>query len=170
MNNFDNKVANFEKIYLEAERDTIIYWSLYNFHLALKKNHDRDYPFLYKFSINSCIEDDSVINSELTPDELQSIDQAIDNPSQLSTKPNFDQVVERMFVLVEEINSNMSAEIVMNKINEVIKGEVENTASLGKRLREYFNEKGKEFKHKRIKGATCYNLDFRNNTQSVSQN
>lgn len=170
MNNFDNRVANFEKNYLESEREAIIYWSLYNFHLALKKNHDRDYPFSERFPINSCIEDDSVANSELTPNELQSIGRAIGNPSQLNTKSKFDQVVEIMFVLVEEINPNMSAEIVMNKINEVIRGEVENTASLGKRLREYFSEKGKEFKNKRIKGATCYNLDFRDNTQSVSQN
>ena len=85
MENVDRRVANFEKNHLEAERDTIIYWSLYNFHLALKKNHDRDYPFSYKFSINSCIEDNSVVNSELTPNELQSIDQAINNPSQLNT-------------------------------------------------------------------------------------
>ena len=85
MNNFDNRVANFEKNYLESEREAIIYWSLYNFHLALKKNHDRDYPFSERFPINSCIEDDSVANSELTPNELQSIDQAINNPSQLNT-------------------------------------------------------------------------------------
>lgn len=172
MSNFDNSVANFEKIYLESERDTIIYWSLYNFHLALQKNHDRDYPFSDRFPINSCIEDDSVANSELTPNNLQSMDQAIGNPSQLSTKPKFEQVVEKMFVLVEEVNPSMSAEIVMNKINEVIKGEVKNTASLGRRLREYFNKNGKEFKSDRIKnsGITCYNLAFRDNTQLVSQN
>lgn len=162
MENVDRRVANFEKNHLEAERDTIIYWSLYNFHLALKKNHDRDYPFSYKFSINSCIEDNSVVNSELTPNELQSIDQAINNPSQPNTSnesksknsPTFfnapQKISDKNEKLLELLRENfertdkeeeyLMADTVLQIIEELMPGTNGKVQNVGKTVKAVFGD------------------------------
>ena len=163
MDNSDQDVSAFEDMYFETEKDDIILYSLQQFHFALQKGN----KFSVEFPVNVCIEDDSEVNSELTPSDLRSINQAIASPSQLNTRPKFNQVLDKMFSLTKEVNPDMPAKFIMMKINEVLKDEVENTASLGKRLRSHFCDK---LLFKRIRDDMCYNLDFRDNTQSVSQN
>ena len=79
-----------------------------------------------------------------------------------STKPiTTDEILELLFKIVDEVNAEMTAECIMDAVNNFSpkdKTRISREAEVGKVLGKFF---GKELKSCRIKGVTCYNLNWK---------
>lgn len=156
MDNVDPAVASFEDVYFEKEKPDIILKALLAFSNVLKNKNN----FSFNFEPNVCIEDyGQQIPSYLSDTERQNFSnvfQTLKNNAQ----PKISQLLDEYFQTVENVNPEITTNVIFQAINKILPNALKDSASTGKRLSQHFGEKLKTSRNNQ--GETCYNLAFTN--------
>lgn len=162
MDNSDPEVSAYEDVYFEMERDAIISKALKAFHKVLSRSENiSNLKFSENYPLNGCVE------TKVFPNESEQISVTSERIQEVlrekrQTPPAEDilkKVIDELYELTDEINSDMTAESVMQTVNDVIgKNEFSDVQSFGKRLKGFFGDK---LISERKNGKMCYNFQYR---------
>ena len=156
MKNNDPDVSCFEEVHFENEKLGIIITALDFFSFVLKDKN----RFYKEFEPNSYVKAE---NEQETSTEEESQLYANELTKPITT----DEILELLFKTVNKVNEEMTAECIMNAVNNFSpkdKTRISREAEVGKVLGKFF---GKELKPCRIKGVTCYNLNWKGKTGDI---
>lgn len=155
-------IAPFKTDYFENEKPLIARKALEAFADVIANNNE----FSYSFEINTCIENENAEQIPIAKEELHELDSA-KSENQIPKGIDLSKVLDDLFDLQDEINPNMTAEIVKNAVNQACgRNRIPDNERMGKALHAKY---GNQLKNDRIKQNTCYNLTFRSSNDS-SQN
>ncbi len=157
MNNTDPKVTLFEDESFEKEKPLIIYKGLRAFSKVLKNNN----KFSHEFEPNEFVYKENLEEQDFNDTSITGISvQQLINPSK---QTQFEQFMNQLFALSEDVNLDMTVKNVMNIVNYYIPNEFKDEASAGKRIHDFFgNDKIKSKRNK--DGIMCYNLILKSQT------
>ena len=149
MMNSDPDVSCFEDVHFENEKLGIIIRALEAFTYVLNNNR-----FYKEFEPNTCV--DAENGQEIFPEEESQV-HANDSTTPITT----DEIIKQLFKIIDEVNAEMTAKVVMNAVNSfppMDQTRISRPAEAGKVLGDVF---AKELKSCRVKGAKCYNLNWK---------
>ena len=152
MMNSDLDVSCFEDVHFENEKQGIIIWALQPFSEVLNNNN----KFYKDFEPNICV---NAENEDQFGDE-EGVQPVVKDYGRrvISTK----EIIEQLFDLSDEVNEEMTAKLIMDAVNNFSpedKTRVKQEAVVRGKLGEVFGKE--ELKSRRIKGNTCYNLNWK---------
>lgn len=152
MMNSDLDVSCFEDVHFENEKQGIIIWALQAFSEVLNNNN----KFYKDFEPNICV---NAENEDQFGDE-EGVQPVVKDYGRrvISTK----EIIEQLFDLSDEVNEEMTAKLIMDAVNNFSpedKTRVKQEAVVRGKLGEVFGKE--ELKSRRIKGNTCYNLNWK---------
>ncbi len=147
----DPKVQALNEIYFQKEMRGIILKALIAYSEVLNNNNQ----FCINYDVNAVVDTPTDNNAYLDNNEREALYAGIGQP----TLPlnALEEILRTGFVLTTEVNPSMTTKLVMNAVNLVRDGLLQNEASTGRKLQEYF---GDNLKSARLNGSTCYNLEF----------
>ena len=151
MMNSDPDVSCFEDVHFENEKLGIIIWALRAFSYVLNDNN----RFCKDFEPNICVYAESDQDQFLYEERFQS------NTNHSAESASVEDTIKKLFDLNSNANEEMTAELIMNAVNgslPMYQTRISRSEEVGKVLRKIF---GKELKSCRIKGVTCYNLNWK---------
>lgn len=151
MMNSDPDVSCFEDVHFENEKLGIIIWALKAFSYVLNDNN----RFCKDFEPNICVYAESDQDQFLYEERFQS------NTNHSAESASVEDTIKKLFDLNSNANEEMTAELIMNAVNgslPMYQTRISRSEEVGKVLRKIF---GKELKSCRIKGVTCYNLNWK---------
>ncbi len=156
MDNVDPAVASFEDVHFEQEKTAIILKALLAFSKVLKNKNQ----FSSQFEPNICIEDDGQpISHSLSDTERQTFSDILQTLKK-NAQPKISQLFDEYFQIVENVNPEMTTNVIFQAISKTLPNALRDSASTGKRLNQHFGEKLKT--NRNNQGDTCYNLVFTN--------
>ena len=156
MDNIDPDVASFEDCHFAREKAEIIHKAL----LAFSEVLNNGGKFCASYAPNECVQV-AEPSGQLSADDRERLELAAAKHSAASSedeKTILQQALKATLVLQATPNLQMTPEIIMDAINEVLPESVKDTASLGKILRATF---GEGLTISRPNGKTCYNLAWK---------
>ena len=151
MKNSDPDVSCFEDVHFENEKLGIIIWALREFSYVLNDNN----RFCKEFEPNIYVDAESDQDQFGDKEEFQS------NTNHSAESISVEDIIKKLFDLNNKENEEMTAECIMNAVNGSLpmdQTRISRSEEVGKVLRKIF---GKELKSCRIKGITCYNLNWK---------
>ena len=157
MMNSDPDVSCFEDVHFENEKLGIIIWALKAFSYVLNDNN----RFCKDFEPNICV------YAEHDQDQFGDKEEFQSNTNHSTETTSVENIIKKLFNLNNKENEEMTAECIMNAVNGSLpmdQTRISRSEEVGKVLRKIF---GKELKSCRIKGVTCYNLNWKDKIKDI---
>jgi len=151
LSDVDERITALDDVYFEQERRAIILKSLRAYSEVL----DNKGQFCCDFDVNAVVDTPTENTASLNPEEREVLYNGIGQP--MIPYNALNEIFRTAFIITEKVNPAMTTTIVMNSVNRVREGLLQNEASTGRKLTEFF---GIALKSARISGNTCYNLEF----------
>lgn len=157
MMNSDPDVSCFEDVHFENEKLGIIIWALGAFSQVLNDNN----RFYKEFEPNI------YVDAEHDQDQFGDKEEFQSNTNHSTESTSVENIIKKLFNLNNKENEEMTAECIMNAVNGSLpmdQTRISRSEEVGKVLRKIF---GKELKSCRIKGVTCYNLNWKDKIKDI---
>lgn len=150
-NKADPRIQALTDVYFQKELRGIILKALIAYSEVLNNNGQ----FCANYEVNAVVDPPMENTDGLNPKEREVLYNGIGQP--MIPYNALNEIFQTAFIITEEVNPAMTTKVVMNTVNQVRAGLLQNEASTGRKLQEFF---GEALKTSRINGNTCYNLEF----------
>ena len=147
----DPRIQSLNDVYFQKELRGIILKALIAYSEVLNNNGQ----FCANYEVNAVVAPPMENTDGLNPKEREVLYNGIGQP--MIPYNALNEIFQTAFIITEEVNPAMTTKVVMNTVNQVRAGLLQNEASTGRKLQEFF---GEALKTSRINGNTCYNLEF----------
>ena len=147
----DPRIQSLNDVYFQKELRGIILKALIAYSEVLNNNGQ----FCANYEVNAVVDPPMENTDGLNPKEREVLYNGIGQP--MIPYNALNEIFQTAFIITKEVNPAMTTKVVMNTVNQVRAGLLQNEASTGRKLQEFF---GEALKTSRINGNTCYNLEF----------